>query len=138
MEQQFNINNVIEHYRLDTEEVAKVLFPAIKYPKLAFDRIIKGEAYLDTEQLEKLAEYIGVLVPDLFSAGTWKGSSEDGCLILLKGNYKVKLNYKAVYLSIYKDNTLIYQKFSNVPEKTLIEFINFLDNFIKDYENGSI
>lgn len=138
MGQRFNINNVMEYYKLGTEETAKVLFPACKYPKLALDRIIKGEANLDTEQLEKLAEHIGVLVTDLFSAGTWKGASENGCLILLKGDYKVKLNYKAVYISIYKDNALIYQKFSNVPEMTLNELIKFLDNFIKNYENGSI
>ena len=44
MEQQFNIGNVIEHYKLNTEDLAKVLFPTVKYPKQAFDRVLKGEA----------------------------------------------------------------------------------------------
>lgn len=134
---QFNINSVIEHYGLNIEELAKVLFPNVKYPKLAFDRIIKGEANLDITQVEKLANYIGVLVTDLFSANTWKGFTEDGCLTFLKGQYKAKLNYNGVYLSIYKDNVLIEQKISNVPDMTIQEFINFLDNLIKNYENGS-
>ena len=133
----FNINNVIEHYKLNTEDLAKVLFPAVKYPKQALDRILKGEGSLDITQVEKLANYIGVLVTDLFSANTWKGSAEDGCLTLLKGQYKVKLNYNGVYLSIYKDNALIEQKISNVPSMTVQDFINFLDNLINDYENGS-
>ena len=136
--EQFNINNVIEHYKLNTEDLAKVLFPAVKYPKQALDRILKGESNLDITQVEKLANYIGVLVTDLFSANTWKGSAaEDGCLTLLKGQYKAKLNYNGVYLSIYKDNVLIDQKISNVPDMTIQEFINFLDNLIKNYENGS-
>lgn len=135
--EQFNINSVIEHYKLNTEDLAKVLFPTVKYPKQAFDRVLKGETDLDIKQIETLASHIGVLVTDLFSAGTWKGSSEDGCLTMLKGDYKVKLNYKGVFVSIYKNNNLIEQKISNVPDMTIQEFINFLDNLIKNYENGS-
>lgn len=134
---QFNINEVIKCYKLNTDDLAKVLFPTVKYPKQAFDRVLKGETCLDIEQVEKLAAHIGVLVPDLFSAETWKGSSEDGCLTMLKGNYKVKLNYKGVFMSIYKDNDIIGQKISNVPDMTVSEFITYLDNFIKNYENGS-
>lgn len=135
--EQFNINSVIEHYKLNTEDLAKVLFPTVKYPKQAFDRVLKGETDLDIKQIETLASYTGVLVTDLFSAGTWKGLSEDGCLTMLKGDYKVKLNYKGVFVSIYKNNNLIEQKISNVPDMTMHEFINYLDNFIKSYENGS-
>lgn len=135
--EQFNINNVIKHYKLNTEDLAKVLFPTVKYPKQAFDRVLKGETSLDITQVERLASYIGVLVTDLFSANTWKGSAEDGCLTLLKDEYKAKLNYNGVYLSIYKNNVLIEQKISNVPGMTIQEFIDFLDNLIKNYENGS-
>ena len=135
--EQFNINSVIEHYKLNTEDLAKVLFPTVKYPKQAFDRVLKGETDLDIKQIETLASHIGVLVTDLFLASTWKGSSEDGCLTILKGDYKVKLNYKGVFVSIYKNNNLIEQKISNVPDMTMSEFINYLDNFIKSYENGS-
>ena len=135
--EQFNVNSVIEHYKLNIEDLAKVLFPTVKYPKQAFDRVLKGETDLDIKQIETLASHIGVLVTDLFSAGTWKGSSEDGCLTMLKGDYKVKLNYKGVFVSIYKNNNLIEQKISNVPDMTMSEFINYLDNFIKCYENGS-
>lgn len=134
---QFNINNVIEHYKLNTDDLAKVLFPTVKYPKQAFARVLKGETNMDIEQVEKLASYIGVLVTDLFSAETWKSSCEDGCMTMLKGDYKVKLNYNGVFVSIYKNNNLIEQKISNVPYMTVQEFIDYLDNFIKNYKNGS-
>lgn len=134
---QFNINRVIEYYKLNMEDLAKVLFPTVKYPKQAFDRVLKGETDLDIRQIEALASYAGVLVTDLFSVDTWKGSSEDGCLTLLKGDYKVRLNYNGVFVSIYKNTELIEQKISNVPNMTMQEFINYIDNFIKNYENGS-
>lgn len=134
---QFNISNVIEHYKLNVKDLAKALFPTVKYPTQAFDRILKGEANLDIEQIERLASYIGVLVTDLFSLDTWKGTSEDNCLTMVKGDYKVKLNYNGVFVSIYKNNNLIDQKISNVPDMTMGEFVNYLDNFVKNYENGS-
>lgn len=134
---QFNIIEVIERYKLNTEDLSKVLFPNVKYPRQAFDRVLKGETDLDIGQIEKLASHIGVLVSDLFSVNTWKGSSEDGHLILLKGDYKVKLNYKGIFLSIYKNNELLEQKISNVPDMTMEKFINYIDNIIKNHENGS-
>lgn len=134
---QFNINNIIERYSLDIDTLAKVLYPTVKYPKQAFDRVLKGETDLDISQVERLAAHIGILVSDLFLADTWKGLSEDGCLTMVKGNYKVKLNYNGVFLSIYKNGMLVSQKISNVPDMTMREFINFLDNFIKNHEDGT-
>ena len=137
MEKQFDINKVIAYYKLDPQDLAKVLFPFVKYQKQALERIIKGEAELNVTQIEKLANYIGVLVTDLFSIDTWKSATEDNCLTMLKGDYKVKLNYNGVYVSIYKNNELIYQELANMPGMTINEFIDFLNNFIKNYENGN-
>lgn len=137
MEKQFDINKIIAYYKLDPQDLAKVLFPFVKYQKQALERIIRGEAELNVTQIEKLASYIGVLVTDLFSIDTWKSATEDNCLTMLKGDYKVKLNYNGVYVSIYKNNELIYQELANMPSMTINEFIDFLNNFIKNYENGS-
>ena len=65
--EKFNIQKIIEHYSPNTEELGRVLFPYIKYPKQAFDRVLKGEANLDSHQIELLASYLGVFVSDLFS-----------------------------------------------------------------------
>lgn len=135
---QFNIGEIIEQYNLNVEDVSKVLFPNIKYPKSAFNRVLKGETELCISQLEKLADYIGVLVSDLFTANTWKSSYEDGYMVFIKGAYKAKLNYKGIFLSIYKNNELLEQKITNAPSMTMEEFIKYLNNFIKTHENGSI
>jgi hypothetical protein len=119
---QFNIDEIIKHYKLDAEDLSRVLFPSVKYPKQAFDRVLKGETNLDIGQIEKLASHIGVLVSDLFNVNKWKGSSEDGCIIMLKGDYKAKLGYNGVFLSIYKNNELLEQKISDVPSMTMEEF----------------
>ena len=131
MEQSFNINKVIEHYKLDTKEFANTLFPHVRYQKLALDRVLKGEACLNTDQLQALAKLAGVFVHDLFTVDDWKGSSEDGCLTFIKDDYKVKLNYKGVYLSIYKGPELIHQELA-LNNMTITEFIEHINKIINN------
>lgn len=137
--EKFNINEIVE--RLSPEEAAqlpKVLFPDVKFPKLAFSRILKGEAHLDTCQVAKLAELLGVPVSDLFrSSGSWRGGSEDGCITLSRGRYRAKLNYGGVYLTLYKDGEVIRQVLSNVPGMTVQEFTEYLNQLINEHEHGN-
>ena len=135
--ERFNLSNVIDHYKLDQAKLAELLFPTVKYPKLALNRILSGEAHLDTEQLENLAKFLGVFPHDLFFVSqNWKGSSEDGCLVFLKGEYKVKLNYNGVLLTAYKQDKLIHQELT-LENMSVPAFITYITNIINNYENGN-
>ena len=125
MEQSFDLAKVIEHFKLDREEVETVLFPHVRYRKQALYRVLKGEGQLTVEQLQALANLSGVFIQDLFSLDTWKGGKEDNCLTFLKGEFKVKLNYNGVFLSIYKGTTLVHQEI-NSSNKTLQEFLSYI------------
>lgn len=135
MAQEFNINKVIEHYKLDVNEVAEALFPNVRYKKLALDRVLKGEAVINTEQLQALAKIAGVLTSDLFNIDSWKGSTEDSCLTFLKGEYKAKLNYNGAWLSLYKNNELIKQEMFT-PNMTLNEFIRHITELTINSNNN--
>lgn len=129
MNQKFDINKIIEHYNLNVDEVAKALFPHVRYQKLALDRVLKGEATLDTNQLESLATLVGVFVHDLFFfTDGWKGSSEDGRLVFIKNEYKVKLNYKGTFISIFKKENLVHQELIS-NSMSISEFIEFINKF---------
>ncbi len=135
MAQEFNINEVIKHYKLDANDVAEALFPDIRYKKLALDRVLKGEAKINTDQLQALANLAGVFVSDLFSIDGWKSRAEDGCLTFISGSYKVKLGYNGVWLSLYKNNELIKQELST-PVMTLDEFIIHITDLVTTYTNS--
>ena len=137
MNSKINIIELIAKHGLNTNEIARILFPGAKYPKHALARILKGEAVLDVNQLSALATYIGVPVSELFSDDFWKGGTEDGCLIFQKGRYKAKLKYLGVFLSIYKDDKLCLQEIGDMSAMTIKEFTDYLDNTIKNLENGS-
>lgn len=129
MANEFDINQVIKQYGLTEEEVADALFPGVRYKNIALKRVLKGEAHINTEQLQALAKLAGVLVSDLFSINKWKGSTEDGYLTLIKGQYKAKLNYNGVWLSLYKNNELIAQEMFT-PNMSLADFVKHIDNLI--------
>ena len=141
--EKFNIQKIIEHYSPNTEELSRVLFPYIKYPKQAFDRVLKGEANLDSAQIELLANYLGVLVADLFSVDDWKGEWDNKlrCLTFVKGLYQgnfvkglyqVNLNYGGSFITVYKDGKMVHQEIkSNADGMSLTDFIQYINNLIK-------
>lgn len=131
--EQFDINKIIEHYKLDIDEVSKVLFPHVKYQKLAFDRVIKGESSLNVDQLIELAKFIGVPVYELFSIDTWKCQKEDNCLVFLKGEFKCKLNHNGVFLTVYKNGKQVAQFIGANSLYTVEEFISYIDTLTKNY-----
>ena len=141
--EKFNIQKIIEYYSPNTEELGRVLFPHIKYPKQAFDRVLKGEANLDSAQIELLANYLGVLVADLFSVDDWKGEWDNKlrCLTFVKGLYQgnfvkglyqVNLNYGGSFITVYKDGKMVHQEIkSNADGMSLTDFIQYINNLIK-------
>lgn len=126
----FNLNKIIEVYNIDVGLLAKALFPKVKYPKEALSRVIKGEANLDTEQLQLLASYLGVLPADLFSIDSWVGVYEDGLITLKKGEYTAKLNYNGAFLTVYKNEKVIKQEVLCAVSYTIPDLVKLVNTLI--------
>lgn len=132
----FNLNDVIQKYKLDMDDVAEAIFPNIKYKNMALIRVLKGKDFLDTAQMERLADLAGVFVHELYSYDNWKGRTENGLLVLTKGRYTVRINDKTL-LSVYDGAKLIN------PEKEIInthikldELLDLIDEIINNYKNN--
>lgn len=134
--EKFSIKRVTEVYKPDLDELAKALFPTVTYPKLAFNRILKGEANLDSTQISILASYLGVSVSELFTIDDsgWHMSSctGDSRLIFTKGDYKATLYGQS--LTILKcDKCIAALTFLvNKEAMSLEDFIKLLDEKITD------
>lgn len=128
----FNLTKVIEYYKPDMTDLAAVLFPTVKHPKLALDRVLRGEATLDIIQVQNLATYLGVFLIDLLSIDAWKSvDSPNESLVLTKGEYTAKLNYKGSFLVLHKGSELIKEEVINTA-MPVSEFIEHLNNLIKN------
>jgi hypothetical protein len=132
----FDINAVIEEYGIDSNELASILFPNAKYKKQALDRIKKYESTIDVDQLDRLAEHLGVQAQDLFTSNDWKGIRRDGYMTIMRGAYKVVLNKDGYYYSVYCNEELIDRKVGDVGSLKLNDFITYINTIINNYENG--
>ena len=122
----FNIMEIINTYNLDKKEVAEVLFPSCMFKKQALDRIIKGQAFLNTEQLQALANHAGVMINELFAYSSWRPSYENGSLIFKKGEYEAKLNHNGTFLLVTKGTEVISEEI--VPNSmSLTDFIKHIN-----------
>ena len=129
--EKFDLNKVFDFYKPDFDAVAKVLFPHNNFPQAALRRVLTGPTTIDANQIGALAEYLGVLVADLYSIDMdWKGSFEKGYLTFIKGEYKAVLNYNGSFLSVYKGKNLIATGLT-ATTMTIESFINHINNIIK-------
>ena len=124
---QFNIQKIIDNYCVDAAELAKVLFPKALYPKQAFARVIKNETCLDTEQLQLLADYIGVHVSELFGFDKWKGEFDGVSLVFKNGEYTAK--YKNFTIWLYKNNECIDSYLCDTSMLSVSDFIKKYKQF---------
>lgn len=129
--EKFDLNKVLDFYKPDLDAVAKVLFPHNNFPQAALRRVLTGPTTIDANQIGALAEYLGVLVADLYSIDMdWKGSFEKGYLTFIKGEYKAVLNYNGSFLSVYNGKNLIATELT-ATTMTIESFINHINNIIK-------
>lgn len=129
--EKFDLNKVLDFYKPDLDAVAKVLFPHNNFPQAALRRVLTGPTTIDANQIGALAEYLGVLVADLYSIDMdWKGSFEKGYLTFIKGEHKAVLNYNGSFLSVYKGKNLIATELT-ATTMTIESFINHINNIIK-------
>lgn len=133
MEHRLDIFKIIKHYGQDINVVAKVLYPNVRYPRLALDRIKKGEADLSMSQLYRLADFLGLFVTDLFDFDTWKGSGLDNdAITFTKGEYTALIHPNGL-ISMRKGHKVIYN--GTINSNTTID--DLLTTLNKIIDNGN-
>lgn len=104
----FDINQIIDQFKLDETQVAKELFPTNMYPSVAFKRITSGKAFLDTNQVVKLADILGMHAADLFKRDTWSISipNKERVITFKRNSFRVEYATDTRVCSLYKGEGL--------------------------------
>lgn len=127
-----NVNQIIKDNELDVKTVANELFPGIKHPKLALDRILKGEAFLDSNQISRLSILTGIPIEFLFTERSWKPTSnKKGIIDFSKGDYRVELNLTDGASCIYHKNKIFHEQLIHSKHITLSEYIKEVERIIE-------
>jgi len=113
--------------------IAQQIFPENKYPVLALNRIISGEAVLDANQISKLSMLLGIPIDQLF--GSWKTIKHKQTYIFTNGNYRAELDTITWQLLIFDNNSLFHEEVIFPPSITVKDLLSLLNKQIKNHEN---
>lgn len=130
MQANIYLNEIVETYQLDLNRVSKILFPDNKHPKLAFKRVLIGDASLNAKQMLLLAKYIGVSVDDLY--GGWKHTAlEDNLHEFTTKEYVAKLNLETGVTQVFIKGTSICETLLHSNTLTFSEYFAKLNSITK-------
>jgi len=104
-----NVKQIIADNGLNPNEIAKQLFPGNKFPRLALNRVMSGDTYLDSMQLRKFAHIIGVSIDSLYNRGSWKPSHKNRQVIFTNGRYKAILDVDTSITRVFDNDSLVHE-----------------------------
>lgn len=129
-----DLSSIIETHGLNKKVIAEHLFPDNKYSSLALNRIISGEANLDSEQLSKLALLLNVGVSDLYNP-QFKISSSNDLLTFEAKDYKAVLDMGRKLTKIFHKGSLFHETVLHQGTITLSQYIKELTELINKHKN---
>lgn len=129
-----DLKKIVEKYELNVLELSKQLFPDNQYPRLALNRVIKGKALLDSNQLSKLALICNIPVSDLYDGSEWKSKCKKGFITLTNDDFKAELNIKTGITKVFHKNSLFHESIIHTGITYLSEYINKLESIVTKFK----
>lgn len=129
----FYLSNVLKNYKLNQADVASVMFPTSKYADLALRRILKGKGHVSVDQLEALAQYVGVSVSAIYEAGCdlWHDATEkQDSFCIKRGIYVAKYIYATRVLTVTADDKELFNDVVADGDLLVQDLVNIINNII--------
>ena len=130
--QKINLKKIVETSPMSKKEIAAQLFPSNKFPVLALNRVMAGEAELEASQISKLSVLMDIPIDKLFREWTWKSKNE--VHTFYDGDYVAELNTHTWTAKLFHKNSLFHEEYITNRNIVLSEFLNFINNQIKKHE----
>lgn len=129
-----DLDTIIARQSLDKGVIASQLFPTNNHPRAALNRVLRGEAKLDSEQLSRLALILNCSVADLYQGANWKTvKANKGEIALESGRFKAVLRTDTWITELYDLDSLFHTSVIHSGAIELSAYIELLNTYIKKY-----
>ena len=128
--QTIDLQKIIDAKGILIKDLGKVLFPKTKYPYLAIRRIMRGEAFLSSEQVVVLSEYTNIPVNFLFNFGKWELSLSKKTMQALSGEITAELNTQTWETQLFKNDEKYLAPFKFAHSVELSTYLEHVTNLI--------
>lgn len=128
-----NLRELIKQRGLRTQEVAEFLYPDNKFPRVALQRVLDGKALLNSEQVSRLATWLGISVDSLYKGG-WSSEFKGETCILTNGNYRAELSIRTGETKVFHLGALFHEIILHDPAISLSQYVELLNAIIKNHQ----
>lgn len=130
-----DLEKLIQQKGIEKKELANLLFPMHKYPDLAIQRILTGEAFLDSNQISRLSTYTGLTVDELFSVSEWKMEGKPETIEFSNEEYLASLDLENWTTRIFYKKSLFHESVIHNGFTPLSEYFKSLNEIIKNHKD---
>lgn len=124
---------IVEKHKLDTGELAELLFPVNKHKTLALNRVLKGESQLDADQLSRLAAFLNMPIDALYGS-TWVVVPKSKKQRYENGEYIAEIDPASGITKIFHKKSLLFQEVIHAGATTIMDFFKQLDLIILNFK----
>ncbi len=128
-----DLRELIEQRGLKIQEVAEFLYPGNKFPRVSLQRVLDGKALLNSEQVSRLAAWLGISIDSLYKRG-WSSEFKGETCILTNGNYRAELLTKTGETKVFHLGVLFHEIILHDPAIPLSQYIDLLNAIIKNHQ----
>lgn len=132
---QIDLKKIIDENDLNKKEIAQQLFPGNKYPALALNRVIAGEAKLDSDQISKLALITNLTIGDLYGI-KFSAKSRDKKMFFEFEDFKAELCLKTWSTKVFHKESLFHEEVLHKSSIALSDYLDELTNIINKFKNN--
>lgn len=125
-----DLKKIIEEQNLDVKVIATELFPGNKYPKLALDRVLKGDAFLDSNQISRLSLMTEIPIQFLYDSGSWTKKMTKDLITFESGEYRAELNTSSNITKVFHKGSLFHESVIHKNSITLSEYLSEVKKLI--------
>jgi len=127
------LDKIIEKKKLDKKDLAQRLFPGNKYASLSLNRVIKGDGFLDSNQISLLSELTNIPINELYENNDWSSESTNGVIVFTSKDYRAELNIKSNLTKVFKNGSLFHESIIHSGSVPLSEYLDKLAEVISEH-----
>lgn len=128
--QTIELQKIIDAKGLVIKDLGKILFPNAKYPYLAIRRIMRGKAFLSSEQVVLLSEATDIPINFLFNFGKWEIALQDKKMKAVSGEITAELNTETWETQLFKNGEKHLEPFKFAHGVAISTYLEHVTNLI--------
>lgn len=135
--QKLDLDRIMKTAKLKNAYMAPRLFPDNKFPMNSIQRVRRGEAFLNSEQIAKLSELLNVPIGLLFDDAEWAmdvSKDEPNIIRFRAYGYFAELNTKTMKTRVSLNGNVFFEQITHEKGTSIGDYLNDLTDLIIKYK----